>query len=102
MSKSKLSKAISRYYFQQWKQPIRLLYKSYGITIWKWCGVYVPCIYIHLNNWYLSWGIFHNGVGFTINFYPAFLLNICVKGKIVNYYKRGIFRILINKWEWHY
>lgn len=98
-----MKNAIKKYYSLQWRQPLRFLYKGVGLTIWKWCGVFIPCWKICLGKiGYFRYGIFHNGVGFSIHFPPVIIVNLCVSGKLGWWYKKGIIRIRINKVEWAY
>lgn len=94
---------IKSYYWLQWKQPKRFLFKGYGLTVWKWCGVFFPC----WNIWFGRFGrfgydIFHNGVGFQIEFPPLIIIRLCVSGKIGWWLKKGIFSIRVYKWGWSY
>lgn len=95
--------AVKSFYWSQWENPKRLLFKGFGLTVWKWCGVFFPCWNIWLGKiGHLGYDIFHNGVGFSIHFPPVIIIDICVAGKIGWWYKKGIFRIRIHKWEWSY
>jgi len=88
---------------KQWKEPFRMLFRGWGITIWKWYSISVPLINIHLGrSWRIAYDIFHNGSGFIIQFPPIIIINICIEGKIGWWYKKGLFRIRINKWQFEY
>lgn len=87
----------------QWKEPIRFLYKGYGVTFWKWSGVLVPLTCLHFGGLrMIGFDIFNNGFGFTFRFYPVISIDVCISGKIGWWYKRGILRIWFLKWcyEW--
>jgi len=94
--------AVKVYKWEQWDKPKRFLYKGFGLIIWKWCGIYFPLFTIYIKKWHLGYDIFHNGHGIIIDFHPLIILNICIKGKIGWWYKKGIFRIRINRLEWQY
>jgi len=100
---NRLLAAVKSYYWLQWKEPKRFLLKGFGLTIWKWCGVFIPCCNIWLGDMrHIGYDIFHNGVGFSIHLPPFIIIDICVSGKIGWWYKKGIFRIRVHKWEWCY
>lgn len=95
--------AFKSYQWSQWESPKRFLYKGFGLTVFKWCGVFFPCWNIYLGKiGHLQYDLFHNGVGFSLHFPPVIIINLCTYGKIGWWYKKGIFRIRINKWEWTY
>jgi len=95
--------AVKSYYWLQWKNPTRLLFKGFGFTIWKWSGVFIPCWNIWVGKiGHFGYDIFHNGVGFSIHFPPVIIVDLCVSGKIGWWFKKGIIRIQIHKWEWSY
>jgi len=72
---------MNKYKYSQWETPIRLLYKGYGFTFWKWCGIYLPLTNLHLGNMRrIGFDLFHNGCGFIIDFLPLFKIEICTKG----------------------
>ena len=64
-------KRINNYYFSQWKQPKRLLFKGFGFSIWKWCDVFIPLFIIHIGSRsFIGYDIHYNGVGIKIHFPP--------------------------------
>ena len=94
---------IKSYYWSQWDNPKRYLLNGFGITVWKWCGIFIPCCSIWLGGVKrIGYDIFHNGVGFTFHLPPIIIIDICVHGKIGWWYKKGIIRVRVHKWEWRY
>jgi hypothetical protein len=99
----KIKVIFKKYYSSQWGEPIIYLYKGYGITIWKWCGIFIPLINICFGHHRrIGYDIFHNGVGLRIFFPPIIIIDICLEGKIGWWYKKGKLRIMIGKKEWKY
>jgi len=96
-------KTFKSYNDLQWKEPKRFLYKGFGFTVWKWCGIVFPCWNIWFGKYgHIGYDIFHNGVGFSVHFPPVIIIDICTSGKIVDYYKKGKFRLIVHKWKWQY
>lgn len=94
----------NKYYWKQWKQPFRLMYKGWGFSMWKWSGILFPTWHLWfgkgLNN--IGFDTFHNGYGFSIHLHPIIIIDLCIKGKISWAYKKGLLRIRINKLEYRY
>lgn len=96
---------LLKYYFWQWQEPKRFLCKGFGFTFQKWCMVYFPVWNICLGNnpmRFISYDIFHNGVGFSIHLPPILIIDLCTSGKMGWWEKMGLFRIRIKNWEWKY
>ncbi len=84
----------NKYYWSQWKDPKRFLYKSWGITFWKWCGIWVPMTTICLGGRYsIEWGILCDGIGFGI-YLPGFVFQFRPTGG-VRYHGMKYFRLKI-------
>lgn len=99
-------KVIAFYYkykYLQWSKPKKIKYKCFGITTWKWCGIFIPCFWIFFDNEnYIGYDTFHNGNGIVIFFPKIVIINLCLFGKIAYHYKKGILRIRINNKEFRY
>ncbi len=88
---------------KQWREPMRFLYKGWGITVWKWCDIWLPLFIVWFGGirWHVGWEIFHNGVGLHIHF-GRFMFYFCPIGRIGWWYKKGIVHLRIGKYEYKY
>lgn len=102
--KKKILSFLNSWYLTEWKKPKLFLFKGFGLTIMKTYRMFIPTWEIRFGKIYFFVGyvMFHNGVGFSINFPPLLSINICTSGKIGWWYKKGIIGIWIYKWHWDY
>ena len=94
---------IVNFRHSQWKAPYRLLYKGFGIVIWKWSACFMPIFSFHLGRWSIGWDIFRRGCGVRVDLSPVIFFRLCLKGKIDWWYKGGLFDVtLFQKWNFKY
>ncbi len=69
----------------------------------KWCRHFLPCFVFYFGQGRsIGYDIFHNGSGLSIYLPPVIIVDVCWQGKIGWWYKKGIFRIKIGRYEYRY
>jgi hypothetical protein len=96
---------LKKYKDKQWKNPITIDLFIIEIWIYKGNEIYIPFfgIIFFKDIFYFERTHFHNGNGFQIVIKKIISIQICYKGKIGWWFKKGLFSIeLFNKYSWRY